>query len=196
MKTIKSISSVTWNSELFLNNVLNSLIDRGIISFWFYVHHNAETNETKDHFHIYMEPDCRVDTNDIRKEFEELPTCSDDKDIIKPLPFEKSNFDNAYLYFTHDKLYLNSKGYYKQYYNYTDVHTSDKFMLQEKVGLIDYYKIQGSRANKIKDAIIHGVSFEDMVLTGLIPVQQINQYQKLYDILKYKLFEENLVNDR
>lgn len=191
MKTIKPVSSVSWNSEEFLTKTLNKLIDDHVVLFWFYVKHLPESNEGKEHFHVYIEPDIRIDTNEFRQQFEELPPKdSKEKDIIRPLPFEKSNFDNAYLYFTHNKVYLNSKGFYKQYYNYTNVVSSDDFLLQEKVGLIDFYKIQGSRANRIKDAIIHGVCFEDMVLTGLIPVQQINQYQKLYDILRYKLLEK------
>ena len=196
MKTIRPISSVTWNTEEFLQKILNKLVDDHVIAFWFYVFHLPESNEKKEHFHLYLEPDCRVDTNDIRQYFEEIPSKdSKEKDIIRPLPFEKSNFDNAYLYFTHNKLYLNSKGFYKQYYNYTDVKSSDEFFLQEKVGLIDFYKIQGSRVNRIKDGILHGISFEDMVMTSLIPAQQINQYQKVYDILKYKLFEKNDENN-
>ena len=98
MKTIRPISSVTWNTEDFLQKTLNKLVDNHVIAFWFYVHHLAESNETKEHFHLYLEPDCRVDTNDIRQYFEELPSKdSKEKDIIRPLPFEKSNFDNAYL---------------------------------------------------------------------------------------------------
>mgnify|MGYP004675502197 CR=1 FL=1 len=195
MKTVKPISSVTWNTEEFLQKKLKELTDNHTISFWFYVFHLPESNEKKEHFHIYLEPDCRVDTNDIRVHFEEVPKDSKEKDIIRPLPFEKSNFDNAYLYFIHNKLYLNSKGLSKQYYNYTDVKTSDEFLLQEKIGLIDYYKLQGSRVMRIREAIAHGITFEEMVSTSLIPVQQINQYERLYKILRYEIFEKNLDNN-
>ena len=187
MKTIKPVSTVTWNTDYFLINKLNELVDDHIILFWFYVKHCAESDEKKEHIHLYIEPDSRIDTNDLRSQFEELPPKdSENKDIIRPLPFTVSKFDTAYLYFTHNKLYLDSHGYSKQFYNYTDIVTSDEYLLHEKVALIDYYKLEGGKANQVKQAVLCGVSFEDMCLSGMIPVQQIKQYQLFYTMLVSK----------
>lgn len=187
MKTIKPVATVTWNTDYFLINKLNELVDNHIILFWFYVKHFAESDEKKEHIHLYIEPDVRIDTNDLRSQFEEIPSKdSVNKDIIRPLPFTVSKFDTAYLYFTHNKLYLDSHGYSKQFYNYTDIATSDEYLLHEKVALIDYYKLEGGKANQVKQAMLSGVSFEDMCLSGMIPVQQIKQYQLFYTMLVSK----------
>ena len=187
MKTIKPIATVSWNTEEFLVKQLNDLVNNHVILFWFYVKHFAEDDEKKEHIHLYLEPDIRIDTNDLRSNFEELPSLdSDCKDIIRPLPFTISKFDTAYLYFTHNKLYLNSHGYVKKYYNYTDVKTSDDFLLHDKIALIDYYKIEGGRANQVKQAMLSGVSFEEMCDSGMIPIQQIKQYQLFYTMLVSK----------
>ena len=150
MKTIKPVATVTWNSDYFLINKLNELVDSHIILFWFYVKHFAESDEKKEHIHLYIEPDIRIDTNDLRSQFEELPPKdSENKDIIRPLPFTVSKFDTAYLY-------LDSHGYSKQFYNYTDIATSDEYLLHEKVALIDYYKLEGGKANQVKQAVLCG----------------------------------------
>lgn len=187
MKTIKPVSTVSWNTEEFLLKTLNKLVANHTVLFWFYVKHFAESDEKKEHIHLYIEPDIRIDTNELRSNFEEIPQKDCEcKDIIRPLPFTVSKFDTAYLYFTHNKLYLDSHGYSKQFYNYTDIVTSDEYLLHEKVALIDYYKLEGGKANQVKQAVLSGVSFEDMCLSGMIPVQQIKQYQLFYTILVSK----------
>ena len=192
MKTIKPIATVSWNTEEFLVKQLNNLVNDHFILFWFYVKHFAESDEKKEHIHLYLEPDIRIDTNEIRSLFEELPSSdSECKDIIRPLPFTVSKFDTAYLYLTHNKLYLNSHGYTKQFYNYTDVQTSDEYLLHEKIALIDYYKIEGGRANQVKQAMLSGVSFEEMCDSGMIPIQQIKQYQLFYTMLVSKYSKNN-----
>lgn len=192
MKTIKPIATVSWNTEEFLVKQLNNLVNDHVVLFWFYVRHFAESDEKKEHIHLYLEPDIRVDTNELRSNFEELPSCdSSCKDIIRPLPFTVSKFDTAYLYFTHNKLYLDSHGYSKQFYNYTDVKTSDEYLLHEKIALIDYYKIEGGRVNQVKQAFLSGVSFEEMCDSGMIPIQQIKQYQLFYTMLVSKYSKNN-----
>lgn len=187
MKTIKPISTVSWNTEEFLLKTLDKLVANHTVLFWFYVKHFAESDEKKEHIHLYLEPDIRVDTNDLRSKFEEIPSKdSDCKDIIRPLPFTVSKFDTAYLYFTHNRLYLSSHGYTKQFYNYTDIVTSDDLLLHEKIALIDYYKLEGGRANQVKQAMLSGVSFEEMCDSGMIPIQQIKQYQLFYTMLVSK----------
>ena len=52
MKTIRPISSVTWNTEEYLQKTLNKLVDDHVIAFWFYVFHLPESNEKKELFQI------------------------------------------------------------------------------------------------------------------------------------------------
>lgn len=55
MKTIKPISTVSWNTEEFLNKTLDKLVKDHVVLFWFYVKHFAESDEKKEHIHLYID---------------------------------------------------------------------------------------------------------------------------------------------
>lgn len=104
MNTCKPISTISFNSENFLHQKLNELVDNKIITFYTYIKHYGEPNENrdtlKDHFHIYVEPNKRIDTMQLGEKFNEV-----DINHVKPLgvlPFQFSKFDDWYLYGLHD----------------------------------------------------------------------------------------------
>ena len=124
MKTRKPISTISYNTESFLSYKLDELIKSKVISYWCYVYHLPEDDETKPHFHVLMYPNGQVDTVDIQRFFEEL-----DFNNSKPLGmiyFVNSVPDEWYLYCSHNSEYLASKCQSRKHcYNYDDFYSSD-----------------------------------------------------------------------
>lgn len=108
MQTSKAISTISYNTEAFLVAKLSELLKQHTIVRWYYVRHTAEKDEAKDHFHVYVEPNKRIDTAALSDAFREL----DPKKPDKPLgvrPWETSKIDDWILYGLHDSAYLASK---------------------------------------------------------------------------------------
>lgn len=122
MNTIKPISTISYNTEDFLDTKLKYLVDSDNVAFYAYIWHEAEPKglldpqEGKRHAHIYLEPNRRVDSMKIQKVFNEI-------DLNNPLPlgvkpFRFSKFGDWYLYGIHDPIYLMDKGM-SRHYTYT-----------------------------------------------------------------------------
>ena len=186
MKTSKPISTISFNTEPFLKGKLRELQRNGTLEFWVYIRHDPEPDEVgdeaggKDHFHVYMEPAKMVQTTEIREQFKE-------PDMIKGKPrgcllVEKSNFDNWYLYALHDPDYLASKGQSRCYsYDPAQFVTGDEDDLHSKVTRIDV----GSITPYIRMAQYQrdGKDFRSFVLGEQIPIRDISNYQKAWNML-------------
>lgn len=146
MKTIKPTSTISYNSFGFLKGTLERLTKNGIIKFWAFIEHLPEEDENKAHYHVYIEPADRLDTNWLKTQFLE----TDPNNPEKPLgcmPFDPSKFTDWYWYGLHDVAYLASKGQSrKMHYSSESVISSDGEYLAEKVRLnpcpaSDIYKV-------------------------------------------------------
>lgn len=181
MRTSKSISTISYNTPKYLEWVLNRLLDNDVITFWCYIQHFAESNETKDHIHLYLEPSNRVDTSTLRKEFEEIDLENSDNKPLSVMPFNSSHFKDWYLYSMHDIDYLRSKGLNRDvYYSRDNFVKSDENYFLEKVNTIDYnYGLTG----KLMEAASNDIPFKDLIINGVVKVNNIYQAQKMYDIL-------------
>lgn len=114
MHTSKPIATISYNTHGFLIDTLMHLRDNGVISDWFCIKHFHEEDESKDHYHVWVKPNGRLDTLSLQNCFKEF----DPKNPDKPLgciDFEMSDPDNAILYFQHLKSYLESKGQTRKY---------------------------------------------------------------------------------
>lgn len=187
MRTKRPIATVTWNSPLFLENVLNELIEQQQISFYCYIQHQPDEDSGKVHYHVFMIPTVTIDTIDFRDNFTELPSnlpsnaTEEQKKPIRSLLIDVSKFDDWYLYALHDELYLESKGLKRNiHYSSIDVHSNDYDQLAYYTAHIDYSKISGNRVRKIQQAVSQNVSFSELCMHGAIPIQQIKQYEMLY----------------
>ena len=64
-RTIKPLSSISYNTRDFLKNKLDDLSKRGVLDFWCFIFHHGEHMEDgsqeKDHFHVSMVPGEQVD---------------------------------------------------------------------------------------------------------------------------------------
>lgn len=118
MLTSKAFSTISYNTEEFLKSTLERLLKQGIINEWYYIFHKGELDaytqeREKDHFHVYMNPSKRLDTDALRELFKEL-----DKSNPKPLgcmPCQSSKLDDWVMYGVHDADYLATKGEVKEF---------------------------------------------------------------------------------
>lgn len=190
MLTTKYISTISFNSYPYLLKVLKQLLDQGEINFYSTIYHFAEEDEKKDHIHVFIVPNKRIDTDSLRGKFLEFELNEDgsrvlDKDGnekggILPLPFVSSKFDDWYLYNSHNERYLASKGLFRKYhYKDEDFVNSEDIMFTEMLHHVNWQKLNGQE--RIIEMISAGMNWTQILRTGLIPIQQIHQYQKFYD---------------
>lgn len=181
MRTSKPFSTISYNTEDFLNLRLSDLIQRRQIDFFAWVQHYPEEDETKEHKHLYIVPNGRVDTDQVLDYLLEHDPKNPDKPFkcIRP---HSSKFADWYLYALHDVTYLASKGQARKYhYVIDDVHTSDSDYLLEEVHTIDFAKL--NRFAALRDAALQGVPFEELLMGGNIPIQQTYAYKQAYDLM-------------
>lgn len=101
--TAKPISTISYNTEPFIRRLLSKFLDAHIINNFMYICHQGEDGD-KDHIHVYIEPNRRIDTGLLREEFKEITTEGD-----KPLgcmPFRSSVVGHWLMYVIHDPDYL------------------------------------------------------------------------------------------
>lgn len=180
MRTSKFISTISYNSVDYLVNTLNGLLTDNKVSFWLFIEHFPESGERKKHKHVLILPNGICDTDRIRNVFAEIVP---DNDIpLSVMPFRTSKFVDAYLYFLHDKNYLLSKGLEKKYhYDFENIITSDRDFLTDLIGSSDFSKF--NKISVLLDAIENNISFELLVASGRIPVTQIRNYERAYELL-------------
>jgi hypothetical protein len=173
---------ISYNTNDFLREKLNELVQGGLVQFWAFIEHLPEEDEKKAHKHLYIIPQKLIDTQRIEKALQEI----DLTDITaKPLGAifpQSSKFADWYLYGLHDKKYLAYKGQ-KRKYHYNDkafvVSCQDTF--QELKNLIDYTEI--NRLSLILEKAENGESLASIIKTSNIPLQLIGQVRQLYDII-------------
>lgn len=183
MKTRKPITTISYNTDGYLKTKLEELRKAKVISIWFFVNHKAEEDEKKDHKHLWILPAKTIQTDDLYDELLEPDLQHLDKPPLKCLHFQSCNsFADWYLYSLHDKSYLLRKGQ-KRAYSYTidDFVCSDRDELDEFVREIDMTDY--SAMGRLTEAIDQGLSFDEYLRRGSVPVQLFNQYQKAWEYL-------------
>lgn len=106
MATQKPISTISYNTEDFLLEKLNQWLKAHIIQSYMYIKHIGEDGD-KDHIHLRIEPNKKLDPMDLTEQLKEYPFGSD-----KPLgcrTWRSSKEEDWFLYVVHDEEYLKSK---------------------------------------------------------------------------------------
>lgn len=106
MATQKPISTISYNTEAFLKEKLEAWYKAHIIQSYQYICHKGEAGD-KDHIHVRIEPNKRIDPMDLQEQLKEYQMGKE-----KPLgvrPFRPSKEEDWYLYAVHDKDYLKFK---------------------------------------------------------------------------------------
>lgn len=184
MRTTKPISTISYNSEAYLELKLNELLKSGHLSFWVFIHHEPEDDEAgrKEHCHVYLEPAKMLQTDEIKKMLQEF----DPQHPEKPLgcmSFHGSKFDDWYLYGLHDKAYLASKGQTRKFhYKHEDMRTSDVDELLCSARMID--RLECTPYQAILDAQALGITWAEFFKQGRVPIQQIALFERAWTLLR------------
>lgn len=132
MATQKPISTISYNSEAFLREKLDTWVASHIIQSYMYVCHKGEDGD-KDHIHLRIEPNKKLDPMDLTDTLREFVPGHD-----KPLgvrPWRPSKEEDWLLYAVHEEAYLKlkygggDKGE-KLPYSWQDIKASDGFDLE------------------------------------------------------------------
>lgn len=103
MATQKPISTISYNTEAFLKEKLDSWVSAHIIQCYQYICHKGEDGD-KDHIHLRIEPNKKLDPMQLTEELKEYQMGKE-----KPLgvrPWRPSSEADWCLYVVHDAEYL------------------------------------------------------------------------------------------
>ena len=106
MATRNPISTISYNTEPFLREKLETWLRAHIIQAYQYIPHKGEDGD-KNHIHVRIEPNKILDPMDLKEALQEYVIGSE-----KPLgcrPFRSSKEEDWILYVVHDKDYLRIK---------------------------------------------------------------------------------------
>jgi len=189
VKTTLPFSTISYNSAPFLELKLNEHLKAHNISFWAYITHQPEEDEHKEHHHVWIIPAKGTFTDSLMDDFKEP-----DPDNPKPrgcLPCQSSkNFADWYLYAIHDENYLLIKGQTRKYhYRYDAIKTSDEDYLRELYKSIDITKL--TPYESIKQAVGNGLTFDEFVAQGQVPIPQFYQWKQAFDAVGRGMFITN-----
>lgn len=180
MATQKPISTISYNSKAFLLEKLEELRAAHKIQYYYVIFHKGEDGD-KDHAHVYVVPNCRLDPMTLSEYFKEYVPGS-----TKPLgcmAWRPSKEPDWILYAVHDADYLASKygadKCEKLPYQWTDIIAPDDINVE-----LYYLRAKGevgkSSAGAYK-AIRSGVSPTNLMLQGY-NVNMLLSMMKLLEI--------------
>lgn len=176
MTTSKPLSGILWTSPQYAERRLNSFINSSHLSFWAFIPHLPESDETKNHIHCYIVPSRRVCTDELFISFKE-PT--ERKEVYNGASkvWTKSTFEDWYFYGLHDESYLESKGISKQiHYSISDFRSSSADDFASLVGQchnnFDIRRI-------LREEVAQGKTFAEFIRDNYykIPVNQIKNIE-------------------
>lgn len=149
--TTKPISTISYNTEGFLRAKLEALYSAQIIEMAYYIKHQGE-GEDKDHCHVYIVPNRRLDTMALRDEFKE-PTPNNDVPL-GVLRFQNSKISDWLLYAVHDRQYLMVHGGDEALSKIAYSRDNVQFIGVPKEQLVrDYNTAQASNGGAVRKAI-------------------------------------------
>lgn len=191
MRTSKPISTISYNTPEFLRNKILEWKQLGWIEYGMWIRHLPDEDEKKVHYHVYLKPAKLIQTMDLEEdscEFEgPFPNGNPDPNstelALKPLKminFRMSKEDDWILYGIHDKAYLAEKGMTrKHHYLFEDIEcTCDDTLRDMITHLIDNRK--GRLEVRIYDCINKGLTWREIVCTGIIPLRHIGNAHMFY----------------
>jgi len=210
--TQKPISTISYNTENFLDSKLVELYDTKIIDYALYIKHKGENDiddftgevkKDKDHWHIYMHTSKRIDLTSIKKEFNEIDIENFNSKPLGCMNFQVSKIGHWLCYAVHKIEYLlihkieESK---KQYtYKLKDIKSIGLIdgeleslwkqharpLLNTKQGIV--YKELDGKDEAYKMAINCVGTYSGTILYNQVKLERnINRYEKLtvYEVKK------------
>lgn len=134
-----SFSTISYNTDIFLQTTLTELVYEGGIRFGCYIRHKAERDESKDHCHVYFEPNGALDPQKLLLErFMEFDPLKPDKPLAC-LPYRRAKTDDWILYAIHHEVYLWKKRQVREFhYKLNDIWSTSSDYLRELYNNIDW----------------------------------------------------------
>jgi hypothetical protein len=203
--TQKPISTISYNTENFLDRKLKELYDVHIIDYALYIKHKGENDvddftgeiiTDKDHWHIYLHTSKRIDLTSIKKDFNEIDIENFNSKPLGCMNFQLSKIGHWLCYAVHKVEYLlihkieESK---KQYtYKLKDIKTIGLIdgeleslwkqharpLLITKQGMV--YKKLGGTSEAYEFAINSVGTYSGTILNNQVNFENnINRYEKI-----------------
>lgn len=177
-QTSKLISTISFNTPVFLLRRLNELVDKGVIEYAHWIWHRPEQDETKSHAHVLVKPNRRLDTSALRNEFKELEPGEEKPRGVLPFRTTQKVADWV-LYSAHDPLYLARKGEARlEHYDRPDFKSTDEDLFEEDWR--DCHRSDDSKLALLKDMIRLNKPWAEVVGMGFLPVNQLFQYKDIF----------------
>lgn len=191
MATKKPVSTISFNTQEFLNHQLKKLIEDEILQSWVYIKHYAEKDTTKDHFHVLLIPSSPLDPVRIRRRF--LEPKAGEKDLCC-LPFQPSKVGDWLLYALHDSAYLLKKGLERvNHYRLENLVTNEGPEWIENIYNDAVETFTDSRLATFLSQMENGADFAELLASGLVPPNQVVFYEKLFRSNSWR-YRRNLDN--
>lgn len=187
MRTSKPISTISYNSVEFISDKMNEWLKTGLIAYWCIMPHKGEIlddgTQEKDHLHIFIEPNKKVDTVALQFDSQEYDPSHPDKPF-KCIHFEPSDYANWTWYVLHDPLYLSMKFEQRQYqYDKSEFIASDPDEFEDRYQRA-IHSSTVTKSMKIQSAYANGFRASDLAVQGLLMPNQAVQFMafdKLYN---------------
>lgn len=168
MATQLPISTISYNSESFLREKLEELYKAHIIQSYMYICHKGEDGD-KDHIHLRIEPNKRLDVMTLQQEF--IEPCKDNPKPLGVRPFRPSKEEDWILYAVHDSEYLAQKDDVSKCekipYDWTDIKANELFDV-EIAFLRAKQSLKHSSASLAR-SIMDGKNPADLIFKGESP---------------------------
>ena len=191
------IASLTYITKPFLVNLLKRLLDNHIIVDYRYIQHKGE-NGKKDHIHLILFPNKRIDTGELQDEFNEFVPW--EIEPLKCLPFRTSKPDHWLMYALHNPKYLlihksDNDGDGKIEYQISDIQTYCYDQLER-----DYLKsksLEQTENQKVIDLLSKGYTKSQIIYQeNISPMKVQTIYQILYlDQIEREKQEKEMVHE-
>lgn len=175
MRTTRPISTISYNSESFLLHQLKELVKEHKISDYMYIIHKAESDEKKDHIHLWLKPNTLIDTMDIQSFLTEIDYAHPDKPF-RCIDFRLGAIDDWLLYNQHYEPYLASKFESREHhYCKFDFRFLDEDTFEDNYKHAFFGSDWAHRNQILEQLSIGQCNPANLILNGTIPLNMASQ---------------------
>ena len=182
--TSSPISTISYNTDEFLKLTLNGMLKDGTLLYWCYIKHKGDEDDKKDHIHLRVIPNGRIDLSEFGKEFIELVP---DNNPLRCLLWRNSEYKNWFLYTVHNPDYLEIHNLIRnQHYTFDDFVSSssdDTRILYQEAR--EWFYNSGEMVEKlVQDKLRDGSTLHDIVKSGLIKARDVFKFKQYVSVLQ------------